>query len=77
MIVKCNVSSKTLLQKVISESVIYGDLIYKFERIVRMPSILDHFININTNVIKECHIPCLLYDSLYTWLYPITVCSQL
>ena len=56
-----NQVSKTLLQKGISESEICGDLVYLFERIVGKPSILYQFI-------EECHIPCILYDSLYNWL---------
>ena len=34
LIVKYNIGLKTLLQQGISEPIFYGDLIYKFERIV-------------------------------------------
>ena len=34
LIVKYNIGLKTLLQQGISESIFYGDLVYKFKRIV-------------------------------------------
>ena len=46
MIVKYNVGLKSLLQQEISEPAFYGDLFYKFKRIVGKPSFHDQFINI-------------------------------
>ena len=37
LIVKYNIGFKTLLQQGISESMFYGDLVYKFKRIVGKP----------------------------------------
>ena len=42
-IVKYNSSLKTLLQQGILEPVFYGDLVYKFKRIVRNPNFSDQF----------------------------------
>ena len=41
LIVKYNIGLKTLLQQGISESIFYGDLVYKFKRIVRKPNFSD------------------------------------
>ena len=43
MIVKYNICLKTILQQGISEPVFYGDLVYKFKRIVGKPSLCDQF----------------------------------
>ena len=43
MIVIYNVFLKTLLHQDISELVFYGDLVYKFKRIVGKPSFNDQF----------------------------------
>ena len=44
LIVKYNIClKKTLLQQCISEPAFYGDLVYKFERIVGKPSFSDQF----------------------------------
>ena len=40
LIVEYNIGLKTLLQQGISESIFYGDLVYKFKRIVGKPKIL-------------------------------------
>ena len=50
LIVKYNIGSKTLLQQGISEPIFYGDLVYKFKRIVGKPNFSDQFKNI-VNVI--------------------------
>ena len=39
----CNIGLKTLLQQSISESIFYGDLAYKFKRIVGKPNLSDQF----------------------------------
>ena len=43
LIVKYNIGLKTLLQQGISEPIFYGDLIYKFKRIVGKPNFSDQF----------------------------------
>ena len=40
---KYNICLKTLLQQGISEPVFYGDLVYKFQRIVGKPNSSDQF----------------------------------
>ena len=46
MIVKYNISLKTLLRQGILESVFYGNLVYKFKRIAGKPDFSDRFIKI-------------------------------
>ena len=43
LIVKYNIGLKTLLQQGISEPIFYGDLVYKFKRIVGKPNLSDQF----------------------------------
>ena len=43
LIVKYNIGLKTLLQQGISEPILYGDLVYKFKRIVGKPNFSDQF----------------------------------
>ena len=43
LIVKYNIGLKTLLQQCISEPMFYGDLVYKFKRIVGKPNFSDQF----------------------------------
>ena len=43
LIVKYNIWLKTLLQQGISEPIFYGDLVYKFKRIVGKPNFSDQF----------------------------------
>ena len=43
LIVKYNIGLKTLLQQAISEPIFYGDLVYKFKRIVGKPDFSDQF----------------------------------
>ena len=43
LIVKYNICLKTLLQQGIPEPVLYGDLVYKFKRIVGKPNFSDQF----------------------------------
>ena len=42
-IVKYNIGLKTLLQQGISEPIFYGDLVYKFKRIVGKHNFSDQF----------------------------------
>ena len=43
LIVKFNIGLKPLLQQSISEPIFYGDLVYKFKRIVGKPNFTDQF----------------------------------
>ena len=43
LIVKYSIGLKTLLQQDISEPIFYGDLVYKFKRIVGKPNFSDPF----------------------------------
>ena len=43
LIVKYNIGLKTLLQQGMSEPIFYGDLVYKFKRIVGKPNFSDQF----------------------------------
>ena len=43
LIVKYNIGLKTLLQQGISEPIFYGDLVYKFKRIIGKPNFSDQF----------------------------------
>ena len=43
LIVKYNIGLKTFLQQGISEPIFYGDLVYKFTRIVGKPNFIDQF----------------------------------
>ena len=43
LIVKYNMGIKTLLQQGISKPLFYGDLVYKFKRIVGKPNFCDQF----------------------------------
>ena len=61
LIVKYSAGLKTLLQQDISEIVFYGDLFYKFERIVRKPSFPGQFKKIIKHY-KTLDITWLLYD---------------
>ena len=43
LIVKYNIGLKTLLQQGISEPIFYGNLVYKFKRMVGTPNFSDQF----------------------------------
>ena len=43
LIVKYNIGLKNLLHQGISEPIFYGDLVYKFKRIVGKPNFSDQF----------------------------------
>ena len=46
LIIKYNIGLKTLLHQGKSEPIFYGDLVYKFKRIVGKPNFSDQFIKI-------------------------------
>ena len=57
LIVKYNIGLKTLLQQGISEPICYGDLVYKFKRIVGKPNFSDQFKKIVKRYIRvECNL---------------------
>ena len=58
LIVKYNIGLKTLLQQGIFEPIFYGDLVYKFKRIVGKPNSSDQFKNIVKRYIRVW----------YTWI---------
>ena len=53
LIVKYNIGLKTLLQQGISEPIFYGDLVYKFKRIVGKPNFSDQFKKIVKRYIRD------------------------
>ena len=64
--VKYNIGLKILLQQGISEPIFYGDLVYKFNRIVGKPNFSDpdKKIIIRYITVGYTWIPC---DSLHAW----------
>ena len=52
LIVKYNIGFKTLLQECILKPIFYGDLVYKFKRIVGKPNFSDQFKKIIKRYIK-------------------------
>ena len=52
LIVKYNIGLNTLLQQGISEPIVYGDLVYKFKRIVGKPNFSDQFKNLVKRYIR-------------------------
>ena len=75
LIVKYNIGLKTLLQQGILEYIFYGDLVYKFKRIVGKPSFSDQFKKIVKRYIKvEFNLDAMRQSSCLV-LNPITVYS--
>ena len=75
LIVKYNSGLKSLLQQGISEPIIYGDLVYKFKRIVRKPNFNDQFKKIIKHYIKVGYNLNVMRQSACLVLNPITVYS--
>ena len=73
LIVKYNIGLKTLLQQGISESEFYGDLVYKFKRIVGKPNFSDQFKKIVTSYIRVGYNLDIMRQSACLVLNPITV----
>ena len=74
-IVKYNIGLKTLLQQGISEPIFYGDLVYKFKRIVGKPNISDQFKKIVKRYIRVGYNLDIMRQSACLVLNPITVHS--
>ena len=75
LIVKYNTGLKTLLQQGISEPIFYGDLVYKFKRIVGKPNFSDQFKKIVKRYIRVGYNLDILRQSACLVLNPITVYS--
>ena len=72
-IVKCNIGLKTLLQEGISEPIFYGDLVYKFKRIVGKPNFSDQFKKIVKRYIRVGYNLDIMRQSACLVFNPITV----
>ena len=75
LIVKYNIGLKTLLQQGISEPIFYGDLVYKFKRIVGKPNFSDQFKKIVKRYIRFGYNLDIMRQSACLVLNPITVYS--
>ena len=75
LIVKYNIGLKTLLQQGISEPIFYGDLVYKFKRIVGKPNLSDRFKKIVKHYIRVGYNLDIMRQSACLVLNPITVNS--
>ena len=67
LVVKYNIVLKPLLQQGISEPKFYGDLDYKFKRIVGKPKFSDQFKKIIKRYKKKLDITWILCDCLHAW----------
>ena len=74
-IVKYNIGLKTLLQQGISKPIFYGDLVYKFKRIVGKPNFSDQFKKIVKRYIRVGYNLDIMRQSACLVLNPITVYS--
>ena len=75
LIVKYNIGLKTLLQQGISEPIFYGDLVYKFKRIVGKPNFSDQFKKFIKRYIKVGYSLDVMRQSACLGLNPITASS--
>ena len=75
LIVKYNIGLKTLLQQGISEPIFYGDLVYKFKRIIGKPNFSDRFRKIVKRYIRVGYNLDIMRQSACLVLNPITVNS--
>ena len=76
LIVKYNIGLKTLLQQGISQPIFYGDLVYKFKRIVGKPNFRDQFKKIVRRYIMVGYNLDIMRQSACLVLNPITVYSS-
>ena len=72
---KYNIGLKTLLQQGISEPIFYGDLVYKFKRVVGKPNFSDQFKKIVNRYIRVGYNLDVMRQSACLVLNPITVYS--
>ena len=73
LIFKYNSGLKTLLQQGISEPIFYGDLVYKFKRIVEKSNFSDQFKKIVKRYIRVGYNLDIMRQSACLVLNPITV----
>ena len=73
LIVKYNIGLKTLLQQGISEPIFYGNLVYKFKRIVGEPNLSDQIKKIVKRYIRFGYNLDIRRQSACLVLTPITV----
>ena len=66
---------KTLLQQGISEPIFYGDLVYKFKRIVGKPNFSDQFKKIVIRYIRVGYSLDIMRQSVCLVLNPIMIYS--
>ena len=76
LIVKYNIRLKTLLQQGISERIFYGDLVYKFKRIVEKPYFSDQFKKIVKRYVRAGYKLDVMRQSACLVLNPITVIAM-
>ena len=76
LIIKYNIGLKTLLQQGISEPIFYGDLVYKFKRIVGKPNFSDQLkkivkpyikVGFNLDVVRQSACPALNPITVYSY----------
>ena len=76
LVFRFNIGLKTLLQQGISEPIFYGDLVYKFKRIVGKSNFSDQFKNIvkcyirvgyNLDIMRQS--ACLVLNSITVYSY--------
>ena len=75
LIVKYNIGLKSFLQQGISEPIFYGDLVYKFKRIVGKPNLSDQFKKIVKRYIRVGFNLDIMRQSACLVLNPIKVYS--
>ena len=75
LIIKQNIGLKTLLQQGISEPIFYGNLVYKFKRIVGKPNFSGQFKKIAKHYIRVGYNFDIVRQSACLVLNPITVYS--
>ena len=75
LIVKYNIGLQILLQQGISEPIFYGDLVYKFKRIVGKPNFSNQFKKIVKRYIRVGYNLNIMRQSACLVLNPITVYS--
>ena len=77
LIVKYNIGLKTLLQQSISEPIFYGDLVYKFKRIVGKPNFSDQFKKIVKGYIRVGYnLDITRQSTCYGFLFNCTTVGQ-
>ena len=74
-IIVINIGLKTFLQQGITEPIFYGDLVYKFKRIVGKPNFSDQFKRIVKRYIRVGYNLDIMRQSACLVLNPITVYS--